>query len=440
MESTTIAHYISLSNKILLLFLLIIAFVLVPKQKVSSATVAAQGLNPCLIGVSLVPCNPVALRTVVVAQDGSGQYTTIQAAIDASLPGDTIQVKNGTYNEAVTFNKGGTPDLPLTLTNYPGDTPVIVPGSLYGQVVSFHAQWIILQGFEITKGYDGIEVYSSHNIIRNNYIHNNGDTCDPTVTCGQGILVVSTTDVLIQNNTIARNGLLNNHPYFIHGIYLSDFYSTGVLNVTIAKNLIKEHGGAAIQAYLGNYNGLVNNNLVENNILQNNTHEIIFININNSTIRNNTIVHITHPKTDSPTSTMLWFDMDINIMAANNIFYSTSSGPNIYALKTTYPADTQTVVDYNLWQVPSNEQWEWQGTIRTDFTTQYKPTTGYDSHGPVIPTDPRFVSLVNQDYYLGVGSPARNAGTDTQCPVDDKDSNPRPGADLICDIGAYEAR
>jgi nitrous oxidase accessory protein NosD len=40
-------------------------------------------------------------RVVVVAQDGSGAYAEIQAAVDNALPGDTILVKAGNYREDV---------------------------------------------------------------------------------------------------------------------------------------------------------------------------------------------------------------------------------------------------------------------------------------------------------------------------------------------------
>jgi len=40
-------------------------------------------------------------RIVIVAQDGSGAYTEIQAAIDNALPGDTILIKSGNYREDV---------------------------------------------------------------------------------------------------------------------------------------------------------------------------------------------------------------------------------------------------------------------------------------------------------------------------------------------------
>lgn len=44
---------------------------------------------------------PSSGRVVVVAPDGSGAYTEIQAAIDNALPGDAILIKAGSYREDV---------------------------------------------------------------------------------------------------------------------------------------------------------------------------------------------------------------------------------------------------------------------------------------------------------------------------------------------------
>ncbi len=44
--------------------------------------------------------------TIIVAPSG-GSYTSIQAGINAANAGDTVLVKRGKYNEAVTFPKSG---------------------------------------------------------------------------------------------------------------------------------------------------------------------------------------------------------------------------------------------------------------------------------------------------------------------------------------------
>ncbi|HON11344.1 MAG TPA: FlgD immunoglobulin-like domain containing protein [Chitinispirillaceae bacterium] len=42
--------------------------------------------------------------TIYVSQDGSGTFTTVQAAVDAAMPGDVIEITDlGTYNEQVTI-------------------------------------------------------------------------------------------------------------------------------------------------------------------------------------------------------------------------------------------------------------------------------------------------------------------------------------------------
>ncbi|MGQ4384928.1 pectinesterase family protein [Streptomyces sp. SAS_270] len=62
----------------------------------ATGTAAALGL----VAVSLVP-KAQAATVITVAKDGSGRYTTVQAAIDAASAGDTISIGKGTYTEIV---------------------------------------------------------------------------------------------------------------------------------------------------------------------------------------------------------------------------------------------------------------------------------------------------------------------------------------------------
>ncbi|SEF21357.1 pectinesterase/pectate lyase [Amycolatopsis pretoriensis] len=56
-------------------------------------------LASVLTGATLAP---LAAANVVVAKDGSGNYTTVQAGIDAVSAGGTVSVKPGTYREVLT--------------------------------------------------------------------------------------------------------------------------------------------------------------------------------------------------------------------------------------------------------------------------------------------------------------------------------------------------
>ena len=58
-------------------------------------------------------------KTIVVAKSG-GAYSTIQAGLDAARPGDTVDVRAGTYNERVTFPRSGTIGKYITLRGEPG--------------------------------------------------------------------------------------------------------------------------------------------------------------------------------------------------------------------------------------------------------------------------------------------------------------------------------
>jgi len=60
--------------------------------------------RPCralltIIGVAALAVSVAHARTLTVAKDGTGQYSVIQAAVDAAAPGDTILIGPGRYTE-----------------------------------------------------------------------------------------------------------------------------------------------------------------------------------------------------------------------------------------------------------------------------------------------------------------------------------------------------
>lgn len=59
-----------------------------------------------ILSVILILVVPLSANTIIVDQNGGGQFTTIQAAIQAASSGDTVKVWPGTYNtEQVNLNK-----------------------------------------------------------------------------------------------------------------------------------------------------------------------------------------------------------------------------------------------------------------------------------------------------------------------------------------------
>lgn len=75
-----------------------------------SATGITAALAILAISVTVFDDDPVIAPgaeapTHVVAADGSGDFSTIQAAVEAAVAGDTIAVRPGTYTEVVTVDK-----------------------------------------------------------------------------------------------------------------------------------------------------------------------------------------------------------------------------------------------------------------------------------------------------------------------------------------------
>ncbi|MCJ2564265.1 MAG: pectinesterase family protein, partial [Candidatus Thermoplasmatota archaeon] len=86
---------------------------------------------------------------ITVDDDGTADYETIQEAIDAAIPGDTIYVYEGTYPENVIVNK-------TVKLRGEAKEKVIVTGSGSGTVFLVTADRVLIEEFTITEGDYGI--------------------------------------------------------------------------------------------------------------------------------------------------------------------------------------------------------------------------------------------------------------------------------------------
>lgn len=139
-----------------------------------------------------------ALPTIYVPDD----YSTIQAAVDHGTTGDTIIVRAGTYNEAITVDKDN-----LTIRGVDRDTVIVYGTGLHGAsgftigTLGAEIQGVTIQGFTI-RNFDGHGIY----VVGDKNAITDDQARDNTV---NGIFVWG------NNNTISRNVATRNGSYGI---------------------------------------------------------------------------------------------------------------------------------------------------------------------------------------------------------------------------------
>lgn len=212
--------------------------------------------------VCLLPIFSCQGRTITVDDDGPAGFKNIQDAINASVDGDTIVVRPGTYNENIFFNGRA-----ITVTSEAPDDASIVQSTIitanFGYSVTFdfaEGSDSVLTGFTITGR--GILCYNTSPSILKNIIKN----CENGGISGQ-----NNAAPIISNNTINSNSQ--------SGIYRCDgpitdntilYNNDGgivncngpIINNTISNNSNTETGsGGGLQ----NCDAEIRNNVIENN-------------------------------------------------------------------------------------------------------------------------------------------------------------------------------
>ena len=158
------------------------------------------------------------LQTIIVSASGEGDYTSIQDAIDAAHPGDTVFVESGEYTENLVINK---------TINLIGNSSwyVEINGGGEGDVLVVSADDVYVSGFNFKrsgsdnyygKNYNsGIELCHVKNVtIENNYLTHTYI----------GIYLIESHDNLISNNVVKK---------VVTGVSLTDSNNNIITNSTI---------------------------------------------------------------------------------------------------------------------------------------------------------------------------------------------------------------
>jgi parallel beta-helix repeat protein len=272
----------------------------------------------CLVGIIDISRDYIPIvkgTTVYVNTTGSGgAYTSIQDAINAANPGNTVFVYNGIYFENVVLNKT------ITLTGEDRDNTIINGGGS-GNVVYVNVSWVNITGFTITgsgssPGNAGINLENIQNcrifenIASNNLVGIHIDDSDlNSITdnkasnngVGISIYYMSTNNSIIGNNASSNseNGI---QIFSSNGNYISD--NTASLNILdgfeiresngniVTKNNVLNNGAYGLDLYMSD------GNTITDNTASNNDYGIVVILSDNNIIYHNNFIDNTNQVSD----------------------------------------------------------------------------------------------------------------------------------------------
>ncbi len=396
-----------------------------------------------VVALTLAKLNNLSANTITVRQDGTGNYTTIQAAVNAMAAKDTVIVGPGTYPERITFPSGKS-GIAGSLTTLKTQTPGTV--ETWGFDTA-NCSFLHIEGFNVSvptnqAGNSGIAIQSSNLEIVSNYVHdtlgvgiyslynynNNRIIGNHIYNIGMGIIVWGT------NCTVAGNDIERLRYYAPLGD--ADFIIFFGSNLELSNNFL--HGSSASEigpAHVDGFSSWDNNAQfvqhvrIENNQMQDFYHEGFIVaaayysNSYDIVICNNIFQ-------GAQAWGVLAFNNLQNVQVYNNVFKDIPSNPvginanasgsvynNIFNNCTGWDSATSpSIGGNNIWYNPG-------GYIPGHF------------NGDLLNVNPLFVST--NDFHLQSNSPAIDAGVvATNVPFDIA-GTPRPQG-KTWDIGAYE--
>ena len=369
--------------------------------------------------VAFATCTPMAAQsTIHVPAD----QPTIQAAIDAAAPGDTVLVAPGTYTENISF-KGKA----ITVASDSGPQSTIIDGNAAGPVVVFatgEGPSSVLQGFTIRNGVaasgqagGGISIQGASPTIRNNTINANRG-------CGGAGIGLTGGSPVIDGNTVS-NGKMSLSGGCTGadggGIVLSGAGTPTVSRNYIDKNVANVGGGIAILD--GSAASLSQNLVASNSATQGGG---IFLQPGASATPS--LIANTFANNDAISGAAVYADPLDSATLTGNIFSSSKNLDAVYCASGSSGALAS--FTYNLVFSSGGSA----------FSGACDDQTGSNHN---ISADPLLSNITYGDFHLSIGSPAIDAGNNAAVSSlsTDYDGNTRVvngAGSATVDIGALE--
>jgi parallel beta-helix repeat protein len=376
---------------------------------------------------------------------------TIQAAIDAAVAGDTVQVSPGTYVERIDFL-----GKEITVQSTGGPATTIIDGDQAGGVVRMVAgdgQTPVLRGFTIRNGnepFDGGGIFTSGGpaLIEGNRVTGN-------IGCDGAGIAAAFSSATIRGNLVADNRPNCSGGTGGGGINLRGDGTVQVLGNEVRGNVTAADGGGISLFAAGT--PTISGNTISGNAAEpgRDGGGISLVNSSNALISNNFIVGNSGAEGGGIFWLVPFGDPGPNVV--NNTIAGNSASTNgsaVFAdgfdgatrltnnvLVGAGPEAVLACGDFNDLNPPVIA---FNNVFNAGAGPEYGGTctdqTGQDGN---ISADPRFVDAGAGNFHVQAGSPVVDAGRNQDAPATDVDGDPRPldgngDGVAVVDIGADE--
>jgi hypothetical protein len=203
----------------------------------------------------------------------------LRAAARVVQPGDTVYLREGRYTEDALFTiTDGTAEAPITITPYPGESPVLTGGGDWGQMFHLNNDYYVLEGLTFEDTTCGNVVFmnlSEHCIVRDCRFRRQASTmvllrgggyhtirgCDFDTTGspteggdGDHVYVTGSHHNLIEDNHFVRAG---------HAVCdIIEYGEERSHHNIVRRNLIEQHWGGGLYVSRLSYRNLLEDNRI----------------------------------------------------------------------------------------------------------------------------------------------------------------------------------
>jgi MYXO-CTERM domain-containing protein len=167
--------------------------------------------------------------TITVDATGGGDFSSLQAAVDAAASEDRLVINSGTYTENITISGKN-----LNLEGA-GSLTTTIWGDGSAPALSISGGTVTVTGLAIMNGEGGIEVRGGNITLGSLLVAENSGA-----TNGGGIAILEGGSATLNNSTVAKNSAQRGG-----GLYVADTGSLALTNSEVSDNTASSHGGGA---------------------------------------------------------------------------------------------------------------------------------------------------------------------------------------------------